>query len=58
LQYLIEELPIVMPLWAQMGYDFIIYPKPITPAMKKTYELFVENRYDAKCQWLYMRFKK
>lgn len=58
LKYLIEELPIVMPLWAKMGYDFIIYPKPITPAMKYTHELFVKDKLGDKCQWLYLRFKK
>jgi tRNA-dependent cyclodipeptide synthase len=58
LGYLIEECPIVMPLWAQMGYDYIIYPKPITPGMQKTRDLFVTGQYDNKCQWLYLRFKK
>jgi len=57
-KYLIEELPIVMPLWAEMGYDFIIYPKPITPAMKKTYDLFVHDNFQSKCRWIYLRFKK
>jgi len=58
LEYLIEELPIVMPLWAKMGYDFIIYPKPITPAMKYTHELFVKDKLGDKCHWIYLRFKK
>jgi len=58
LQYLIEEFPIVMPLWAQMGYDFIVYPKPMTPGMRKTCQLFVEKQYENKCQWLFLRFKK
>lgn len=56
--YLIEECPIVMPLWASLGYDFIIYPKPVTPAMDKTHDLFVKDVYPAKCRWLHLRFKK
>lgn len=58
LGYLIEECPIVMPMWAQMGYDYIIYPKPLTPGMEKTRDLFVTGKYDEKCQWIYLRFKK
>lgn len=58
LGYLIEECPIVMPMWAQMGYDYIIYPKPLTPGMAKTRELFVTDEYSDKCQWIYLRFKK
>ncbi|KTD21417.1 Uncharacterised protein [Legionella lansingensis] len=58
LNYLIEECPIVMPLWAQMGYDFIIYPKPLTPGMEKTRDLFLPEELSDKCQWIYLRFKK
>lgn len=58
LNYLLEECPIVMPLWAQMGYDFIIYPKPLTPGMKKTRELFIREPHTNKCQWVHLRFKK
>lgn len=56
--YLIEECPIVMPLWARMGYDFIIYPKPLTIGMRATRKLFVEPVDGNKCQWIYLRFKK
>jgi len=45
-------------LWASLGYDFIIYPKPVTPAMDKTRDLFVKDVYPAKCRWLHLRFKK
>jgi tRNA-dependent cyclodipeptide synthase len=58
LEYLIEECPIVMPLWAEMGYDFIIYPKPLTVAMQKTRDLFLINSLKDKCNWVYLRFKK
>ncbi|WP_172462822.1 hypothetical protein [Legionella steigerwaltii] len=47
-----------MPLWAKMGYDYIIYPKPLIPGMAKTRELFVADEYGDKCQWIYLRFKK
>ncbi|STX50998.1 Uncharacterised protein [Legionella busanensis] len=58
LEYLIEEMPIVMPMWANMGYDVIIYPKPLTVGMKKTYEVFIKDVYPDKCLWVYLRFKK
>jgi tRNA-dependent cyclodipeptide synthase len=58
LEYLIEEMPIVMPMWANMGYEIIIYPKPLTVGMQKTYEIFVKDSHPGKCQWVYMRFKK
>ncbi len=58
LQYLLEECPVIMPLWAEMGYDFIIYPKPLTIGMAKTRELFVSGKFDDKCRWLSLRFKK
>jgi tRNA-dependent cyclodipeptide synthase len=58
LNYLIEECPIVIPLWAKMGYDYIIYPKPLTIGMAKTRELFLPKDLSDKCQWIYLRFKK
>lgn len=57
LDYLLEECPIIMPLWASQGYDFIIYPQPLTAAMQATRERFVERQYPAKAQWLSLRFK-
>lgn len=58
LGYLLEETPIIMPLWAEMGYDYIVYPKPLTVGMAKTRELFVEGKFEDKCQWVSLRFKK
>ena len=52
LGYLLEEAPVIMPLWAEMGYDYIIYPKPLTIGMAKTRELFVSKKINDKCQWL------
>jgi hypothetical protein len=58
LTYLLEECPIIMPMWAKDGYDFIIYPKQQTEAMNATYKLFVENKYPEKAKWLALRFKE
>lgn len=57
-EYLLEECPIIMPLWAAQGYDFIIYPKPLTTAMAATRELFVTPYYADKTKWLSLKFKR
>lgn len=56
--YIIEECPIIMPLWAYQGFDYIIYPKPMTPAMHITYEKFVLPKYPQKSVWLTLRFRR
>lgn len=56
--YLLEEFPAIMPLWSTMGYDYIMYPKPITHGMNKTRELFVADQHPDKCQWLYIKLKR
>ena len=58
LEYLLEECAIVMNLWAEDGYDYIIYPQFMTSAMDKTREIFVANTHSNKAQWLPLRFKK
>lgn len=58
LNYLLEECPIIMPLWAAQGCDFIIYPQPMTSAMSATYQHFVADQYPEKSQWLSLKFKK
>ncbi|WP_030608090.1 tRNA-dependent cyclodipeptide synthase [Streptomyces sclerotialus] len=58
LSYLIEECPIIMPLWAHRGYDYVIYPQPMTAAMAETQRLFVTDDYPGKGGWLSLRFKK
>jgi hypothetical protein len=57
-RYLLEECPIIMPMWAQQGYDFIIYPLPMTQGMNATYDLFVRTRFPGKVQWLFLAFKR
>lgn len=52
--YLLEEVPIIQPLWAAQGYDFVVYPQQISTAMQATREKFVEHG----AAWLPLRFKK
>ena len=54
LTYLLEEVPIIQPLWAAQGYDFVVYPQHISAAMQATRDLFVEEG----AAWLPLRFKK
>ncbi|MFD4367081.1 tRNA-dependent cyclodipeptide synthase [Rhodococcus sp. NPDC058521] len=54
LRYLLEEVPIIQPLWAAQGYDFVVYPQQISAAMQATRDLFVEDG----AAWLPLRFKK
>ncbi len=56
LKYLKEECAIIMPLWAALDYDYVIYPKPMTPAMENTRNLFVSTT-SSKVKWLSMDFK-
>ncbi|MBV8604305.1 MAG: hypothetical protein JO224_06420 [Pelomonas sp.] len=58
LSYLLEECPIIMPLWASQGCDYVVYPQPMTAAMRATRELFVRERYPGKARWLSLRFKR
>ncbi|MFJ5595217.1 tRNA-dependent cyclodipeptide synthase [Streptomyces noursei] len=58
LEYLIEECPIIMPMWAHQGYDHVIYPQPMTAAMAESQRLFVTTEYPGKGGWLSLRFKK
>ncbi|MFA5960075.1 MAG: hypothetical protein WC785_06120 [Tatlockia sp.] len=56
LKYLKEECAIIMPLWATLDYDYVIYPKPMTLAMEATHNLFVAQ-YSSKVKWLSINFK-
>lgn len=56
--YILEECPIIMPMWARDGIDFITYPKQMTAAMSKTREIFVQNDRDGRANWLAVEFKK
>ena len=39
--YVLEECPVLVPLWAQTGCQFIIYPRFRTSAMSATYQHFI-----------------
>jgi len=42
MRYLLEECPVLVPLWAQTKCEFIIYPRFRTMAMSATYEHFIK----------------
>ncbi|WP_426575373.1 hypothetical protein ACP179_01200 (plasmid) [Xenorhabdus stockiae] len=56
--YILEECPVIMPMWANDGIDFIIYPKAMTTAMSKTREIFVQDSHSEYANWLSIKFKK
>ncbi|MEU3711937.1 tRNA-dependent cyclodipeptide synthase [Streptomyces catenulae] len=58
LAYLVEECPIIMPMWAHQGYDYVIYPQPMTAAMAATQARFVTGEFPGKGGWLSLRYKK
>lgn len=45
-------------MWAHQGYDYVIYPQPMTAAMSESQRLFVTTEYPGKGGWLSLRFKK
>ncbi|ATL67288.1 tRNA-dependent cyclodipeptide synthase [Nocardia terpenica] len=55
LTYLLEECPIIQPLWAGEGFDYVIYPQQISVAMRATRDRFVDG---SGASWLPLRFKK
>ncbi len=59
LEYLKEECSIIMPMWAALGVNFIIYPTEISAALQKSHEAFVKPNYqDVRTHWLSLRFKR
>lgn len=42
LNYLLEESPILIPLWAMTKLDFIVYPRKRTKAMSVLYDIYHE----------------
>lgn len=57
-EYIIEEIPIIMPLWAEQGYDYVIYPQKMTDAMAASRDHFVEPFMPDRVRWLPLKFKK
>lgn len=59
LEYLKEECTIIMPMWAALGINFVIYPTGMLAAMQKTFEIFVKPYYsNFRVHWLSLRFKR
>jgi len=58
LEYLKEECTIIMPLWAELGMNTIIYPTKMLDAMAKTYETMVIPKYGDHLIWLPVRYKR
>ncbi|MCK4870317.1 MAG: hypothetical protein KAS93_04325 [Gammaproteobacteria bacterium] len=58
LAYLFEECAIILLLWRLDKYDFVLYPKPRTVAMRATYERMIKPRYPEIMKELYVRFKR
>jgi tRNA-dependent cyclodipeptide synthase len=58
IDYLKEECIIIMPMWAELGIDTIIYPNKMLNAMKATYEQVVVPAYGDNLLWLTLRFKR
>jgi tRNA-dependent cyclodipeptide synthase len=57
-EYILEEIPIILPLWAEQGYDFIIYPQQMTHAMATARALLIEPVAPERVHWLPLKFKK
>ena len=58
LEYLKEECAIIMPMWAKMGFNIMIYPSNILDAMSKAYETIVKPNMGDNLTWLTLRFKR
>lgn len=58
LEYLKEECAIIMPVWAELGFNIIIYPSNMLEAMEKTYETIVKPNMGDHLIWLPLRFKR
>lgn len=56
-RYLLEESA-AMICWGLDGYDYIVYPKPITAALSILYDLFINKKSPDKIQWMSLRFRK
>ncbi|MCE1114381.1 MULTISPECIES: tRNA-dependent cyclodipeptide synthase [Pseudomonas] len=57
-EYILEEVPIILPQWAQEGYDYVIYPQQMTHAMAEARRLLIEPHAPERVHWLPLKFKK
>lgn len=59
IEYLKEECAVIMPMWAEMGINFVIYPNEMLDAMQAAYQALVKPFYSAyTVYWLSLRFKR
>jgi tRNA-dependent cyclodipeptide synthase len=56
--YILEECPILVPIWAQTGCPFIIYPRFRTDAMSATYQHFVGDSNQNVLREVALKFNK
>ena len=56
--YILEECPVIMPMWADEKIDFIIYPKQMTAAMSKTRDISLNGVNAEYANWISLKFKK
>jgi len=57
-EYILEEIPIILPLWAAEGYDYVLYPQQMTAAMATSRDLLIEPHSPDRVRWLPLKFKK
>jgi tRNA-dependent cyclodipeptide synthase len=57
-EYLKEECCVIMNIWRQYDYDFILYPGEMIDAVKMARHHFVLQRNSEKLKWLYIKFRR
>ena len=56
--YLLEECPVILSLWAQLGIDYIIYPQQMSAAFEYAHHTLAQQGRHHCPNWVYLRFKK
>lgn len=56
--YVLEECPVLVPLWAETKSEFIVYPRFRTPAMAATYNQFVGEHDGLLLEELALKFNR
>lgn len=57
LQYFLEECVVIVCMWEEGGYDYVMYPQVRPSALSMTYKIFSKNIHPDKI-WLQFRFRK
>ena len=58
LEYLKEECTIMMPMWREEGFNYILYPREEPAAIDITRRIFVQPYSPHHLQWLALQFKR